>query len=196
MIEGPGHAARCGDEQPHEPHRHGPTGYEVCGGVEDRTALAGATHRGPDNSWPASAGELAARWNAASPDRREELAHEIIDARRIAAGCLEMHHVERLRDPLEWRRDAVAAAADLAEGPAWGVWCPSDGVMYNVHPPTRENAEAQAELLLAEPALTAGAAIPVPERVGYLLSNAHAHGRQAAVESFRRLRTLRPPAGA
>lgn len=42
------------------------------------SALEGATGAGGSNGWPTNAGEFAARWNSATPERREEIFEAIV----------------------------------------------------------------------------------------------------------------------
>ena len=52
---------------------------EILGGPDD-TRLLGSTNIGEHGAWPSTAGEFAARWNAHTPEEREERARAITTA--------------------------------------------------------------------------------------------------------------------
>lgn len=53
--------------------------------------LLGATDEGDPRSFPANAGEFAARWNRWPPQRRENWLKAMIESSEIAIRCLQEH---------------------------------------------------------------------------------------------------------
>lgn len=53
--------------------------------------LLGATDEGDPRSFPANAGEFAARWNRWTPQRRENWLKAMIESSEIAIRCLQEH---------------------------------------------------------------------------------------------------------
>lgn len=88
------------------------------------TALAGATDVGPEFSYPADAGEFAARWNAATPERREEVVRRLVRDSESASTCVMQDHqvlLSELRRADERIRGLCADFASEALGNTWAI---------------------------------------------------------------------------
>lgn len=90
-------------------------GYRIPITVEiAETTLDGATERGPENSWPANAGEFAARWNAQTPEKREEWTRALVRDAEASLHCALARHddmvkqvgAERILDAI-WRQSVT-----------------------------------------------------------------------------------------
>ena len=88
--------------------RTGPEPYPLPAAPID---LDGATDVGPDDSWPADAGEFAARWNRATPAERDERVRYIVRNASAAEAC----EVQGHRAQLVALREQVAAMALATE---------------------------------------------------------------------------------
>lgn len=104
-------------------------------------ALAGATLPGEPNAHPADAGEFAARWNASTPDRRDELVTQLIASQEQADRCLRNNHQATIEE-LTARRSHI-------------IWYP----LYD-HPidlrMSREQLQYVHDLLLGKPEVIPG----------------------------------------
>ena len=77
---------------------------------DDENVLDGATDEGTPNTWPATAGEFAARWNARTPEERERLTQTLTENAVTSAHCLHVHH--DLIDQIDESNQALAALRD------------------------------------------------------------------------------------
>lgn len=75
--------------------------------------LDGATEVGPPNTWPANAGEFAARWNAASPGARDERTRLIVQDSERAIRCIEFGHDEQITKLSEQLGQASTTGAGM-----------------------------------------------------------------------------------
>lgn len=66
-------------------------------GQDAATTLDGATTTGEPNTWPANAGEYAARWNAHDTQWREDHVTGQVDIAQRASRCIEHDHEGKIR---------------------------------------------------------------------------------------------------
>ncbi|EYR64666.1 hypothetical protein N866_07085 [Actinotalea ferrariae CF5-4] len=78
------------------------------------STLDGATVPGPENSWPSTPGEFAARWNAKDEDARAQWVHGIVAASEAAHRCFAMNH-NGDRAEVRWLRAVVEAVRVQAD---------------------------------------------------------------------------------
>lgn len=84
------------------------------------TDLDGATEPGLEHSFPADAGEFAARWNARTPESREDLVRVLVSNAQIASTCIIRNHearFENVNTALRQVRDELRGLLDRLEDP-------------------------------------------------------------------------------
>lgn len=79
------------------------------------TELDGATTPGEPNTHPANAGEFAARWNALTPEERDQRARAIVADSETAIRCFMYRHDEIAVLTREGRANAIALGDWLSE---------------------------------------------------------------------------------
>lgn len=90
------------------------------------TDLEGATTPPAPNSYAANAGEFAARWNAYSPEVRDEWVHRMVENSQASLHCFQAHpqgYIEHLqsviRDMEDKQADHDKEVARQAASRAW-----------------------------------------------------------------------------
>lgn len=117
------------------------------------TDLDAATTPGPENTYPADAGEFAARWNEWTTEQREDWVQAVVRGSEERSACFMRNHegqIHRLRaDADHWRGMAgmylAAAKASIAATDAIAAKS-ADGQMRPAMAPVADAEPASARL--------------------------------------------------
>lgn len=112
------------------------------------TLLDGATTPGAPNTWPANAGEYAARWNAHDPQWREDHVTGHVDIAQRASRCIEHDHEGKIRHLEQGWKDSTNAWQRVHQHPKVAAlddhYMPLvDQVLHALHQPHKDTALAE-----------------------------------------------------
>ena len=106
------------------------------------TDLDGATERGPENAYPSTPGEFAARWNAMSEEARAAFVRNRVRDSEMSARCFQQDHAFEIatmehrltiaRKVAEhWHADAVSHLNDKAVSELYSIAAHSLGLVLS-----------------------------------------------------------------